>query len=87
MPRPRAGWRRPGRPEEARDILEAFGGGIQARPEARVHLVRAEARGRYREEALARLERAMKERRANPAPCAACEELEGEAPGSSAGAD
>jgi Flp pilus assembly protein TadD len=76
-----------GRPDEARDILEEFGGGIQARPEALVHLVRAEARAGYQEEALARLERAMTQRRANPALSAAYEELEGEAPGSSAGAN
>jgi tetratricopeptide (TPR) repeat protein len=76
-----------GRPDEARDILEEFGGGIHARPEALVHLARAEANAGYHEEALARLERSMTQRRANAALSAAYEELKGEAPGSSAGAN
>jgi Flp pilus assembly protein TadD len=70
------------RPEEAREILEEFGGGIQARPEALAHLARAEARAGYPEEALARLERAMTRRRTHPVLSAAYQELGGEAPGS-----
>ena len=76
-----------GRPEEARHILEEFGGGIDAQPEALVHLARAEAKAGYPEQALARLERSMKKRRANPVLSAAYEELKGEAPGFSAGAN
>jgi choline-sulfatase len=76
-----------GRPDEARGILEEFGGGIHARPEALIHLTRAEAKAGYREEALGRLERSMAQRRANPALSAAYEGLKGEAPGFSAGAN
>ena len=76
-----------GRPDEARALLEEFEGGIHARPEALIHLTRAEAKAGYHEEALVRLERSMAKRRANPVLSAAYEELKGEAPGSSAGAN
>jgi arylsulfatase A-like enzyme/Tfp pilus assembly protein PilF len=76
-----------GRPDEARDILEEFGGGIHARPEALVHLARAEAKAGHHAEALARLERSMTRRRAHAVLSAAYEELKREAPGFSAGAD
>jgi arylsulfatase A-like enzyme/Tfp pilus assembly protein PilF len=75
------------RSDEAREILERFGDGIDARPEALIRLARAEAKAGYPEEALARLERSLARRRADPALAAAREEIAGEAPGSSRGAD